>query len=111
MSTADNQTPTSTKIENPDVGLKLKINSSESTDILSTPLSRPVAHYLDTHSAVLQLQEAGQSPEQAATLVRVLTQSLQDAVTPIERSVVSHRQLVKWNSACTHIFVFNVYRN
>ena len=92
MSTADNQTPTSPKIENPDVGLKLNIRSGEDTS--STALSRPVAHYLDTHSAVLQLQEAGQSPEQAATLVRVLTQSLQDAVTPIERSVVSHRQLV-----------------
>lgn len=105
VSAADNQTPTSSNIDNPDVGLKLKIDSSEGTDLSSTALSRPVTHYLDTHSAVLELQEAGQSPEQAATLVRVLTQSLQEAVTPIERSVVSHQQLVRLNSAFTLIFV------
>lgn len=44
---------------------------------------------------------AGYSAEQAGTIVKVLTQSLQSAVVPIERSVVSHRHLVS-DALSTH---------
>lgn len=37
---------------------------------------------------------SGYSPEQAETLTKVITQSLQSVMAPIERSVLSQRDLV-----------------
>ena len=81
----------------------------------SPPRSRPLSYYLDTHSVVLQLQHdgrlggiaghsvtlfltAGYSLQQAEGLVKLLSHAFERAVTPLERSVLSQRDLVrvKW---------------
>lgn len=89
----------------------------ESQDPASVPLSAPVSYYLDTHAVVLQLQDAGQGGttqwiiipapptlvphtagytlKQAEGLVQVLCHTLQRAVIPMERSVLSQRDLVR----------------
>ena len=72
---------------------------------------RPQAYYLDTHSVIMQLQDAGQqdlssysefmpvlsagySLQQAEGLVKVLSQTLERAIFPMERSILSQRDLV-----------------
>jgi len=79
---------------------------------IALPVSVPLSHYMDTRGAVLELQTAGMvsvfvvcreccillllgySAEQADVLVKVLTQSLQNAVSPVEKCVLSQRDLV-----------------
>ncbi len=97
-------------------GVKEPVISLSKGEVLRRPENdsspRLLSYYLDTHSVVLQLQDegyvitmphcmlkvvfiAGYSLQQAEGLVKVLSHTLQRAVTPLERSVLSQRDLVK----------------
>lgn len=65
LSTTDQQTPSKTDIKEPAITLTPKEEKVEKDNVV-VPLSIPMSYYLDTHTAVLQLQTAGMHPAPAA---------------------------------------------